>query len=72
MSTVVCRGTEVWTLYKAIHLREGKMMEKASKLSRPGNVKQKEFKPKNNLPCLNSYSVDLPQSYWDKWNKLSF
>ena len=46
------------------------MMEKASKLSRPGNVKQKEFKPKNNLPHLNNYSVDPPQSYWDKWNKL--
>ena len=49
MSTVVGRGKEVWTLYKAVHLREGKMMEKALKLSRPGNVKQKEFRPKNNL-----------------------
>ena len=47
-------------------------MRKASKLSRPGKVKQKEFKPKNNLPHLDNYSVDLPQSYWDKWNKLSF
>ena len=72
MFTVVGRGTEVWTLYKAVHLREGKMMEKALNLSRPGNVKQKEFKPKNNLPRLHNYSVDPPQSYWDKWNKLSF
>ena len=72
MSTVVGRRTEVWTLYKAVHLREGKMMEKALKLSRPGNVKQKEFRPKNNLPRLPNYSVDPPQSYWDKWNKLTF
>ena len=48
------------------------MLRKASKLSRPGKVKQKEFKPKNNLPHLENYSVDLPQSYWDKWNKLTF
>ena len=48
------------------------MMTKASKLSRPGKVKQKEFKPKNNLPRLENYSVDPPQSYWDKWNKLTF
>ena len=39
------------------------MLRKASKLSRPGKVKQKEFKPKNNLPHLENYSVDLPQSY---------
>ena len=48
------------------------MMTKASMLSRPGKVKQKDFKPKNNLPRLDDYSVDLPQSYWDKWNKLTF
>ena len=42
------------------------MLRKASKLSRPGKVKQKEFKH------LENYSVDLPQSYWDKWNKLTF
>ena len=47
-------------------------MTKASMLSRPGKVKQKDFKPKNNLPRLDDYSVDLPQSYWDKWNKLTF
>ena len=47
-------------------------MGKASKLTRPGSVKQKEFKRKKNLPRLKSYSVDPPQSYWDKWNKLSF
>ena len=48
------------------------MMTKASMLSRPGKVKQKDFKPKNNLPRLDDYSVDPPQSYWDKWNKLTF
>ena len=47
-------------------------MTKASMLSRPGKVKQKDFKPKNNLPRLDDYSVDPPQSYWDKWNKLTF
>ena len=48
------------------------MLEKSLKLSRPGKVKEKEFKPKNNLPRLASYSVDPPQSYWDSWNKVTF
>ena len=48
------------------------MLEKSLKLSRPGPVRQKVFKPKNNLPRLADYSVDPLQSYWDSWNKVTF
>ena len=41
-------------------------------LSRPGPVKLKPFVPKNNLPRLDDYSVDPPESYWEKWPKILF
>ena len=66
---------QVWVYSSLVVIRtfrEERMMKKASKLSWPGSVKQKEFKPQNNLPRLENYTVDPPQSYWDKWNKLSF
>jgi len=53
-------------------MRECSMLEKAFKLSRPGPVKQKVFKPKNNLPRLADYNVDPPECYWDSWNKVTF
>ena len=70
--TVLCDDTEIWNRYKAIFLRECSMLEKAFKLSRPGPIRQKVFKPKNNLPRLADYSVDPPESYWDSWNKVTF
>ena len=41
-------------------------------LSRPGPVKKKPFVPKNNLPRLDDYSVDPPESYWESWPKVLF
>ena len=42
--------TEIWNRYEAIFQRECSMLEKSLKLSRPGPVRQKVFKPKNDLP----------------------
>ena len=70
--TVLGDDTEIWNRYKAFFIRECSMLEKAFKLSRPGPIRQKDFKPKNNLPRLADYSVDPPESYWNSWNKVTF
>ena len=48
------------------------MLDISLTLSRPGPVKQKPFIPKNDLPRLDDYSVDPPESYWEKWPIILF
>ena len=55
-------GVATWELYKASMHRESLMLEKSLTLSRPGPIKQKPFIPKNDLPRLDDYSVDPPDS----------
>ena len=62
----------MWERYKASILRESRMLDLSLTLSRPGPIKQKPFIPKNDLPRLDNYSVDPPESYWEKWPKILF
>ena len=48
------------------------MLEKSLTLSRLGPIKQKQFVPKNDLPRLDNYRVDTPESFWEKWTKVRF
>ena len=48
------------------------MLDKTLTLLKPGPIKQKSFVPKNKLPRLDDYSVDQPESYWEKWTKVNF
>ena len=62
--------TASWESYKESFLRESKMHAISLTLSRPGPVKKKPFIPKNNLPRLDNYSEDPPESYWESWPKV--
>ena len=64
--------TASWENYKETFLWERRMYNFSRSLSRPGPVKKKPFIPKNNLPRLNDYSVDPPESYWECWPKVLF